>query len=214
MRHGLAPDRQVIVMLPGSRTGEIDRLLPVFLQALRRLRQGRAPFTVAVPVPDYLEERVRAGLAGSGLETVVLTGDVEKFDAFAAAEAALAKSGTVTLELALSGVPAVIAYKVNPVSYRIAKRLQVGKYVGLPNVILDRPLMPELLQHDCVPERLVPELARLLDDPVARAMQIEGGTQIRRRLSPVGKTPSEAAAEAVLGVLEKFAQPQRMRLPP
>ena len=201
VRHGLAPDQRVIVMLPGSRAGEIDRMLPVFLETFRRLRQGRAPFTVAVPAPDYLAAKVRAGLEGSGLDSILLTGDAEKFDAFAAADAALAKSGTVTLELALSGAPAVIAYKVNPISYMIAKGLQVGKYVGLPNVILDRPLMPELLQRDCTPERLVPELARLLDDPAARAAQIEGGKEIRRLLSPEGKTPSEAAADAVLSVL-------------
>jgi len=200
-RHGLAPDRKVIIMLPGSRNGEIDRLLPVFLEALHRLKQGRAPFTVAVPAPDYLAGRVRAGLAGSGLETILLTGDTEKFDAFAAAEAALAKSGTVTLELALSGVPAVIAYKVNRISYFIARRLQVGTYIGLPNVILDRPLMPELLQHDCTPDRLAAEMSRLLDDPAAREEQLAGGTEIRRLLSPEGKTPSEAAADAVLNVL-------------
>ncbi|HEX4507916.1 MAG TPA: lipid-A-disaccharide synthase [Alphaproteobacteria bacterium] len=200
-RRGLAPDRRVIVMLPGSRAGEIDRMLPVFLETLRRLQQGRAPFTVAVPAPDYLAAKVRAGMEGSGLETILLTGDAEKFDAFAAADAALAKSGTVTLELVLSGVPAVIAYKVNAISYLIAKRLQVGKYIGLPNVILDRPLMPELLQYDCTPERLTPELARLLDDPAARAAQLTGGSEIRRLLSPEGKTPSEAAADAVLGVI-------------
>lgn len=200
-RHGLATERRVIVMLPGSRTGEIDRMLPVFLATLRRLGQGRAPFTVAVPAPDYLAAKVRIGMEGSGLETILLTGDGEKFDAFAAADAALAKSGTVTLELALSGVPAVIAYKVNPVSYMIAKRLQVGKYVGLPNVILDRPMMPELLQHDCRPERLMLELAHLLDDPAARGAQVEGGKEIRRLLSPGGRTPSEAAADAVLSVI-------------
>jgi lipid-A-disaccharide synthase len=201
VRHGLAPDRKVIIMLPGSRAGEIDRLLPVFLEALRRLMQGREPFTVAVPAPDYLAGKVRAGLAGSGLEAILLTGDTEKFDAFAAAEAALAKSGTVTLELALSGVPAVIAYKVNRISYFIAKRLQVGTYIGLPNVILDRPLMPELLQHDCTPDRLAAEMSRLLDDPAARQAQLVGGKEIRRLLSPEGRNPSEAAADAVLNVL-------------
>jgi lipid-A-disaccharide synthase len=200
-RHGLAADRPVVIMLPGSRTGEIDRLLPVFLETLRRLQQGRRALAIAVPAPDYLVEKVRAGMAGSGLETILLTGDSEKFDAFAAAEVALAKSGTVTLELALSGVPSVIAYKVNRISYFVAKRLQVGEYIGLPNVILDRPLMPELLQHDCTPDRLAAELSRLLDDAAARRAQIDGGSEIRRRLSPEGKTPSEAAAEAVLSVL-------------
>jgi lipid-A-disaccharide synthase len=200
-RHGLAPGHPVLIMLPGSRAGEIDRLLPVFVEALTRLKRGRQPFTVAVPVPDYLRDRVSAGMSGTGLETILLTGDAEKFDAFAAAGLALAKSGTVTLELALSGVPAVIAYRVHPVSHFIARRLAVGKYVGLPNVILDRPLMPELLQNDCTPGRLATEMSRLLDDPAARQVQLAGCRKIRRLLSPEGKTPSEAAADAVLGVL-------------
>jgi lipid-A-disaccharide synthase len=200
-RHGLAPDRRVVIMLPGSRVGEIDRMLPVFLEALRRLQQGREPFTVVVPVPEYLAGKVHAGLVGADLETILLTGDAEKFDAFAAAELALAKSGTVTLELALSGVPAVIGYRINRLTHFIAVRMTFGKYAGLPNVILDRPLMPELLQYDCTPERLVAELSRLLDDPAARQAQLDGGTEIRQLLSPVGMTPSEAAADVVLGVL-------------
>jgi len=200
-RHGLAPDRRVVIMLPGSRVGEIDRIMPVFQEALRRLQQGRAPFTVVVPVPDYLAGKVRAGLDGSSLETILLTGDAEKFDAFATAELALAKSGTVTLELALSGVPAVIGYRINRLTHFIAVRMTFGKYAGLPNVILDRPLMPEFLQYECTPERLVAELSRLLDDPAARRAQLEGGSEIRRLLSPEGKSPSEAAADAVLRVL-------------
>ena len=200
-RHGLPADRRVIIMLPGSRFGEIGRMLPVFLEALRRLQSGRETFTVAVPVPDYLADRVRAGMAGSRLETILIAGDAEKFDAFAAAELALAKSGTVTLELALSGVPAVIGYRVHPISHFIATRLVVGKYAGLPNVILDRLLVPELLQYDCTPERLAVELSRLLDDPAVRQAQLDDGAEIRRLLSPEGKTPSEAAADAVLEVL-------------
>jgi lipid-A-disaccharide synthase len=200
-RHGIAPDRRVLVMLPGSRTGEIDRMLPMFIEALRRLQVGRGAITVAVPVPAYLHDKVRAGMAGSGLDFVLITGDAEKFDAFAAAELALAKSGTVTLELALSGVPTVIAYRINRLTHFIAVRMTFGKYAGLPNVILDRPLMPELLQYDCTPERLVVELSRLLDDPAAREAQLAGGKDIRRLLSPEGMTPSEAAADVVLRVL-------------
>lgn len=200
-RHGIAPDRRVIVMLPGSRAGEIDRMLPVFTEALRRLQAGRGAFTIAVPVPAYLADKMRAGMAALGMDTVLITDDAEKFDAFAAAELALAKSGTVTLELALSGVPAVIGYRINRLTHFIAVRMTFGKYAGLPNVILDRPLMPELLQYDCTPERLVAELSRLLDDPAAREAQLAGGTEIRRLLSPGGMTPSEAAADVVLKVL-------------
>jgi lipid-A-disaccharide synthase len=200
-RHGIAPDRRVLVMLPGSRAGEIDRMLPVFIEALRRLQVGRGAFTIALPVPAYLVDTVRAGMAGAGLDAVLITGDAEKFDAFAAAELALAKSGTVTLELALSGVPTVIAYRINPLTHFIAVRMTFGKYAGLPNVILDRFLMPELLQYDCTPDRLVTELSRLLDDPAARETQLSGGKEIRRLLSPEGMTPSEAAADVVLRVL-------------
>jgi lipid-A-disaccharide synthase len=204
-RHGIAADRRVVVMLPGSRAGEVGRLLPVFLDALRRLQAGRPPFTVAVPVPAYLADRVRAGIADAGLEAILVEGDREKFDAFEAADLALAKSGTVTLELALSGVPAVIAYKVNWLSYQIASRMASIRYVGLPNVILGRGLVPELLQNDCTPDRLEAELARLLDDPAAAAAQREGGAELRRLLSPGGKMPSEAAAAVVLGVLDQRA---------
>ena len=202
-RHGIDPERRILVMLPGSRTGEIDRMLPVFLEAARRLQRGRGVFTVVVPVPAYLAEKVRAGLTNSGLDCVLIEGEAEKFDAFAAAELALAKSGTVTLELALSGVPTVIAYRINRLTHFIAVRMTFGKYAGLPNVILDRPLMPELLQYDCTPDRLVAELARLLDDPAARQAQLEGGREIRRLLSPEGMTPSEAAADVVLSVLNQ-----------
>jgi lipid-A-disaccharide synthase len=200
-RHGIDPDRRVLVMLPGSRTGEIDRMLPVFLEALRRLQIGRAAFTIVVPIPAYLVDRVRAGMDASGFDFLLLEGDAEKFDAFAAAELALAKSGTVTLELALSGVPAVIGYRINRLTHFIAVRMTFGKFAGLPNVILDRMLMPELLQYDCTPERLAAEMAKLLDDPAARRAQIDGGREIRRLISPEGKTPSEAAADVVLSVL-------------
>jgi lipid-A-disaccharide synthase len=202
-RHGLTPDRRVVVMLPGSRNGEINRMLPIFLEALRQLQSGREPFTVVVPVPAYLAGKVRGGLEGSGLDTLLIEGDAEKFDAFAAAEMALAKSGTVTLELALSGVPTVIAYRINPLTHFVAVRMITGRFAGLPNVILNRILMPELLQYDCTPDRLVTELSRLLDDPAARQAQLDGGSEIRRNLSPPGMTPSEAAADVVLGVLSQ-----------
>jgi len=208
-RHGISKDRRVIVMLPGSRAGEIERMMAVFLEALRRLQIGREPFTVAVPVPAYLADKVGAGLAGAGVPALLIEGDAEKFDAFAAADLALAKSGTVTLELALSRVPTVIAYRVNWLSYQIVSRMASTQYVGLPNVILGRPLMPELLQSDCTAEKLVTELKRLMDDPVARQTQLEGADEIRRRLSPEGKTPSEAAADVVLGVLNRGVADQR-----
>ena len=192
-------------MLPGSRGGEVARLLPIFTAALQRLQAGRPPFTIVVPVVANVAEQVRTGLAGSGFEAVLVEGEAEKFDAFAAAEAALAKSGTVTLELALSSVPTIIAYQVHPLSYRLAMRRATVRYVGLPNLILDQPVMPEILQDECRPERLAAELARLLDDPAVRQAQTEGAAEVRRRLTPPAGSPSAAAAEIVLRVIAEKA---------
>ncbi len=202
-RHGIDMDRRIVIMLPGSRAGEVERMLDIFVATLKQLQAGRPNFTVVVPAPTHVMERVKAGLAGSGLDAIVVHGDTDKFDAFAAADLALGKSGTVTLELALARVPTVIAYRINPLTHFIVSRIITGKYAGLPNVILDRPLMPELLQYDCTPERLGIELSKLLDDPAARQAQFEGMAEIRHRLSPLGMTPSEAAAEVVLAVLNQ-----------
>jgi lipid-A-disaccharide synthase len=202
IRHGIPLDRKIVVMLPGSRLGEVERMLGIFLKALRRLQEGRQPFTVVVPAPAYLADKVRAAIAAAGFAAIVTESESEKFDAFAAADLALAKSGTVTLELALSGVPTVIAYRINWLTHLIVKRMIKAPYAGLPNVILGCSLMPELLQGDCNPRSLATELARLLDDPAARQAQIDGMAEVRRRLSPPDMTPSEAAAAAVLRVID------------
>ncbi len=200
-RYGIAPDRKIVVMLPGSRVGEVERMLGVFLKGLKLLQAGRPAFTVAVPAPAHIADRVKAGLAASGFDAIVVQGDADKFDAFAAADVALGKSGTVTLELALSGVPTVVAYRINRLTHFIVSRIITGKYAALPNVILDRQLMPEFLQYDCTSERLAAELAKLMDDPAARQAQLDGMAEIRQQLSPPGMTPSEAAADVILRVL-------------
>jgi lipid-A-disaccharide synthase len=200
-RHGIPPDRRVIAMLPGSRNGEVERLLPVFIETLQRVQTGRPRMTIVVPTVPHVAARVNRLLMGSGLDTVLIEGDAEKFDAFAVSEVALAKSGTVTLELALSGVPAIVAYRVNALSYAIAIRLANFKYAALPNLVLDRLLMPEFLQDDCRAEPMAAELGRLLDDSAARSAQIAGAGEIRRLLSGPAGTPSGTAADVVLKLI-------------
>lgn len=202
-RHGIPTDRRIIAMLPGSRRGEIERLLPIFIETLRLVQTGRSPMTIIVPTVPHVAERVRQMTTGAGLDVVFIEGEAEKFDAFAASEAALSKSGTVTLELALSGVPAIIAYRVNALSYAIAIRLANFKYAGLPNLILDRPLMPEFLQRDCRAEPMAAGLGQLLDDPAARAAQIADMQELRRLLAGPTGIPSETAADVVLSLLNR-----------
>lgn len=206
-RHGLPSDVPVLTMLPGSRQGEVDRLLPVFRAAVDQLRTGGASFALAVPVGSHVVEKVRSGLSGSSVPAIIIDTEDEKFDAFAASTAALAKSGTVTLELALSRVPTVIAYKVNPLSYAIASRMAVGKFVGLPNIVLDRPLMPELLQQECSPDQLCRALKPLLSgDTAERRAQLDGMAEVRKRMTSPGLSPSDAAGEIVLRIARERAE--------
>jgi lipid-A-disaccharide synthase len=200
-RHGIPADRTVAILLPGSRVGEVNRILPPFIEAFKRLSVGRPEMAVVVPVVSGVARMVKDRLDAAGLKALTIEGDAEKFDAFAAAEIALAKSGTVTLELALAGVPTVIAYRLNPISHAILDWQKLIAFAGLPNIILGRQLMPELLQYRCKPDLLCRELARLLDDPEARRAQAEGEAEVRRRVSISGKTPSAAAAETVLQVI-------------
>ena len=199
-RYGIAPDDKLLVMLPGSRRGEIKRLLPIFIETLERVTGAVGKLPIVVPVPPYLAAQVGSAIAEHGLEMIVVQTDEEKFGAFAAASAALAKSGTVTLELALAGVPAIIAYRVNPLSYAIARRIATGKYAGLPNVILDCEMMPEFLQDAATPEALAPAIVSLLTDGDVRRRQLEGGAAVRKALALAERTPSDAAAAAVLRV--------------
>ncbi len=207
-RHGIVPDAPVVVVLPGSRHSETSRLLPVFAAAIARLAPRHPGLTVVAPTVETVAAEVRSALAAWPLPTVVVEGRAEKYDAFAAGNAALAASGTVALELALAGLPTVIAYKVSPVSAFIATRF-LGlklKYATLVNMVMDAPVMPELLQDACRPESLAEAVATLLDRPETAAAQRQAAAEAMRRLGLGGPSPSARAAGAVLDLI---AQRQR-----
>ncbi|MBP2291113.1 lipid-A-disaccharide synthase [Azospirillum rugosum] len=199
--HGLADDARVVAVLPGSRKGEVSRLLPDFRATLERLLPTHPNLVAVVPTVATVRDRVAAALADWPLRTILVEGDSAKYDAFAASEAALAASGTVALELALARLPAVIAYRLNPVTVALYRRFIRVKYVNLVNLMLDRMLVPELLQEECRPDRLAAELGRLLDDPATRAAQVEGVGEVARWLGQGGIPPSERAARVVLDLI-------------
>ncbi|CAO3422137.1 lipid-A-disaccharide synthase [Azospirillum endophyticum] len=200
-RHGIAASDRVVAVLPGSRKGEVSRLLPDFRATLDLLRPSHPNLIAVVPTVATVRDRVAAAIADWPVRTVLVEGDTEKYDAFAAAEAALAASGTVALELALARLPTVIAYRLNPVTVALYRRLIRVKYVNLVNLMLDRMLVPELLQQDCRPDRLAAELGRLLDDPAARRAQVDGVAEVARWLGQGDTPPSERAARAVLDIV-------------
>ncbi|EPY02682.1 lipid-A-disaccharide synthase [Magnetospirillum fulvum] len=199
-RHGLVADQRILCLLPGSRRSETSRLLPVFAATLDQLAVRYPDLVVAVPTVETVADEVAAAAAGWTLPTLVLRGAAERFDAFAAASAALAASGTVALELAMAGVPAVIAYRVSPVSAFVATRF-LGldlKFVSLVNILAERQVMPELLQDDCRPDRLAEAVSQLLDDPDAVADQHRGEREALTRLGWGETSPSARAAATIL----------------
>ncbi|BAI72251.1 lipid-A-disaccharide synthase [Azospirillum sp. B510] len=202
-RHGLAATDRVVAVLPGSRKGEVSRLLPDFRATLDLLRPAHADLVAVVPTVATVRDRVAAAIADWPVRTVLVEGDSEKYDAFAAAEVALAASGTVALELALARLPTVIAYRLNPVTVALYRRLIRVKYVNLVNLMLDRMLVPELLQQECRPGRLAEEVGRLLDDPAARRKQIDGVVEVACWLGQGDVPPSERAARTVLAVVSQ-----------
>lgn len=200
-RHGIPADAPLLAMLPGSRSGEVTRLLPVFRETVERLRTQYPALRLATPTVPAVAETVRAALADWETPVVLVEGDAEKRDLFAAADAALAASGTVTLELGLVGVPMVVAYRVAPLTAAIGRRLVRVRHVNLLNLALDRAALPELLQEACTPDRLVAALAPLLGPTEAAAAQKRDLRAALELLGLHGPPPSERAAMAVLACL-------------
>ncbi len=200
-RHAIPDDCPLLCVLPGSRSAEIGRLAPVFGETLDRLAAGHPQLRAVVAAAPAVADLVRKAVARWSVPALVVEGDAEKYDAFAACGAALAASGTVTLELALAGTPMVVAYRVNPLTAWLGRRLIRIPYVALINVVLGRGAVPECLQEDCRADRLEAALAPLLDDPEAAAAQRRDCAEAARLVGLGGPPPSDRAAEAVLKVI-------------
>lgn len=200
-RHGIAAETTVICVLPGSRRSETSRLLPVFAEAVAGLRATRPDLVAVVPVIGAMAGEVARAVADWPVPATVVHERADKIDAFAAADVALAASGTVALELAMAETPAVIAYRVSPLTAWLARRLVRVSYANLVNLVLDRPAVPELLQGDCRPERLAAALETLIADDAARRSQVEAGREALARLGRGGPSPGERAAAVVIEVI-------------
>lgn len=199
---GVPPQGQLLCVLFGSRKGEVSRLGPVFVRALQRVA-GQMPHThIVSPTLPHLRDEVEALLARQPLPFTV-TGPEGKMDSFHAADAALAASGTVALETGIAGLPTVVAYRLNPMTAFLAKRLIKIEYANLINILLDRPVVPELLQEDCTPERIAETLKQVLSDPLQRDQQTEAGRLVRNMLRPGTLWPSAKAARVILNLADR-----------
>jgi lipid-A-disaccharide synthase len=196
--HGLAPDELLITVLPGSRGGEVRRLLPIFGAALNQLKVLVGPFRVVVPTVATVVATVTGAVGAWPGDAIIVRQPQEKYDAFAASRAALAASGSVALELALAGLPMVVGYRLNPLTEAFLDRVLKVRQVNLVNLLLGRPLVPELLGPNCTSSRLAASLAELVGDERVRAAHLQGYDEAVRRLAGDGVSPSLRAADQIL----------------
>jgi lipid-A-disaccharide synthase len=211
-RHGIAPTERVLCLLPGSRRGEVTRLLPIFDATLRRVLPRFPGIRLVLPAVPHMADLIERETRQWPVPVTVLRGPGEKYDAFAASEMALAASGTVALELAMAGLPAVIAYRTNALTGWYLRRVVKAKYANLVNLILDRLVVPELLLEECTPDRLSSALEQLLVDETARRAQQAGYRECLVILGGEGMPPSERAADQVLAVIaERSGRAERKR---
>lgn len=202
-RLGIAPDAPLLVLAPGSRTSEIRFILPVFRAAVSLLARRIPGLVTVLPTVPHVACRVR--VAGEDWPTPLFITDSEadKYAAFDAGDVALAASGTVTAEIALSHTPMVVAYKVGGLTFFLSKFLMTVTHITLINILLGREAVPEFLQGRATPENLADAVETLFRDPAARAGQVQAMTEFGRLLGEGDEAPSLRAARVLLEFVEK-----------
>lgn len=197
--YGIAAGAPLLCVLPGSRRSETKYLLPVFQETVSRLKRKYPALRVVVPTVVTVAEKVKKAVASWDVPVTVVTGEKARYDAFAAANAALAASGTVALELAMARVPYCIAYKMNPISSFLAPLVVKGKYVNLVNILADKLIVKEFLLKNCRADWLANEVDLLLSDETYRQTQISQASQVLNLLGAgQAETPSDKVADILL----------------
>ena len=197
-RLGIAPDAPLLAMLPGSRSSEIRQMLPAF-RAVAEILAKKIPGLVTIlPTVPHVAAQVREKTGHWPNSLHIVENEADKFAAFDAADVALAASGTVTAELALSRTPSVVFYKVGALTYALANWLYNSRFFALPNILLDRQAIPEFKQEKAKPEILAAEVEKLFQDKAAHAAQVVAMDDFAHRLGEGEEAPSLRAARVLL----------------
>ena len=192
-RHDIGPS-PLLTVLPGSRKGEVTRLLIPFADAVTVAAEEIPGLKVVIPAAPAVEEIVKASADQWPVKPIIISAD-DRFDAFEAADVALAASGTVTTELALCNTPMVVGYKVDALTAYWAKKVLVTEFVSILNVFAKEAIIPERLQDDCTPEQLGADIVRLFRDEEARRLQLSAFRRLLPELVGQGDSASRAAVE-------------------
>lgn len=196
-------DAPVLALLPGSRVNEVKRLIGIFGEVATELHARIPGLRLVLPTVPHVHKLVEEAVAGWSVPVEIISDEMEKRGAFAAATAALAASGTVSLELGLARVPMVIAYKIDTIAGALVGRMLKVPSVVLVNLILDRPAVQEFLQDNCTTANLVAGLEPLLGQTSEHAHALADLDELREIMGVGGPAPSHRAAKAVLEMLEE-----------
>ena len=192
--HGLDPAKRLVALLPGSRSKEMQLLLPPMAEAATRL-MARGDCQCVLALADTLSEAdIAVSMRGTALRFPVIRG--ETYDLVHASDAVMVASGTATLETALLERPMVIVYRTAPLTYALARRLISVPFIGMPNLIAGRAVVPELIQDEATGERMAAEVARFLDDPAHAEATRRGLAEVRHALGDGGAAERAAAIAA------------------
>lgn len=201
----LSPDREkMLLVLPGSRRSEVRKLIGPFGDTVSLLAARGHRMRLLLPTVPHVAELVRSAVSGWAQPPEIVLGDEQKWRAFGEADAALVASGTVSLELALSGVPMISCYKLDPLATMIARRALITWSGSLPNLIADQPLVRELYNDFVAPAVLAHELEALWSQTRLRQWQKEGFAEVARRMA-TDRPAGEIAAEAVMETMRQPA---------
>ncbi|MDR9435292.1 MAG: lipid-A-disaccharide synthase [Thiohalophilus sp.] len=178
---GMDPERPVVGLFPGSRRSEIKRLLPIIIDTARLLQQQRPQLQFVLPIASTLNpDLIRKNMPEHELDIHYI--EQRPYDAMLASDAIITVSGTVTLEIALTGIPMVVINRVAWLTYHIVKRMLKIDHLALCNIVAQRRIVPELIQNDATPRAIAAELERILDDDDYRKEIKQGLEEVRQKL--------------------------------
>lgn len=188
-----------ITILPGSRKSEVEKLFPIFLEAMHQIKQQYPNLCLLIPTVDAVKEMVRTISTHHNIPHIILEEFDDRLDAYSLSRCALAASGTISLELACAHLPMVIAYKVPKLTEWILKRLLTVQYVSMVNILTNQSTVPECLQNDCNPAALATQILQLIENKAAHQKQITALKKVVKMLgSAQNIPPSTLAAQTII----------------
>ena len=202
--HNIKSSDVVVTMLAGTRRQMMERLLPIYEEVANTLHSKIPNLHIVMPTTKNMEYALRSQTRYWKYDPIIITGKQNRYDAFVASDVALSISGTAVLELAVATTPTVVAYRVAPITYAIAKHFVKIKDVTLPNIIAGKTIIPEFIQNECTAPNLSRAILRCINDKKYREKMIANLSDVRTRISGVGgKSSSDTSATAILSLLKK-----------